>query len=154
MKFSAKNILVVVYITSFFAACSGGREKQAVVVQPAPSSKGPASESGKTPAPGQQQGSGQEQGQGQGQGPEHSNGGSQPLGGVQPKPENSPPFGPLTEGQGQGGGTTDLSIEAIFDDSTPGGSQPLADTQGITSVESWDGRSFKGSGKWTVDPVD
>jgi hypothetical protein len=99
--------------------CAGGREKQAVTVQPAPGSNSGSN--------GEQQGA-TPQGEQQG-----------PAG----EPETQ-------QGQDNGGEKTDLQIDTELDNgdgsTTPG-------TTPTTGAGPWDGKSFKGSGKWKVTPV-
>ena len=156
MKFGAKNIATSILAVAFLTACSGGRQKQSVVVEPAPGSKQPASDSNKNPGQEQQQGQpGQKQEQQPGK--EQINGGGGQGQGGQPQTQVAPPSNPGSGGSGSGGsgsGTTDLTIDAVLDDGTAGGtSTPPAVTPGTSTVGTWDGKSFKGSGKWKVDPV-
>ncbi len=176
MKISAKNIATSILAVVFLTACAGGRKKQAVTIEAAPGSKQPASEPGQTPGqqPGQQeQKPGEQPGQEPGQEQINAGGEQQPGGGTQPQPEVAPPSNPGSGGSGSGGaggsggsggsgsgsggsGTTDLTIEATLDDGTSGGTAtpPVAPvTPGTSTAGTWDGKSFKGSGKWKVDPV-
>lgn len=171
MKFSAKNIATSILAIAFLTACSGGRSKQAVTIEPAPGSKQPASDPSLQPQGEQPQGEQPQGEQPQGEQPEQeqTNPGDQEQvpDGAQPQPEVQPPSGPDTQGQGNGSGngngngngsgsgngTTDLSIEAVLDDSVTGTGTPPSVTPGTTTVGTWDGKSFKGSGKWKVDPV-
>jgi hypothetical protein len=168
MKISAKNIATSILAIAFLTACSGGRSKQAVVIEPAPGSKQPASDPGpQDQGQGQQQPGGQQPGGqqpgGQQQEQEQANPGDQGQvpDGAKPQTDGSQPSTPDTQGGGNGNGnnggsgngTTDLSIEAVLDDGVSGGAIPPAVTPGTTTVGTWDGKSFKGSGKWKVDPV-
>jgi hypothetical protein len=157
MKLSAKNIVTSILAVAFLTACAGGRQKQAVAIEPAPGSKQPASDQNQNQnTNNEQQNPGGQQQPPPGQEQANPGGQDQGQGGAQPPADGVPPAGPLTQGsgqgQGQGSGTTNLSIEAVLEDGSGSGIPPSV-TPGTTTVGTWDGKSFKGSGKWKVDPV-
>ena len=161
MRFSAKNIATSILAIAFLTACSSGRSKQALTIEPAPGSKQPASNPGTEPQ--------SQPPQGEQPMEEQTNPGDQGQvpGGAKPQTEVAPPSVPGTQGQGNGNGngngngsgngsgngTTDITIEAVLDDSVSGSGTPPTAPPGTTTVGTWDGKSFKGSGKWKVDPV-
>lgn len=138
MKHSLNIRILIVLIAGFASACAGGRQKQAVAVQPAPGSTQPAGG-----ANGEQQTQqGGDQGFPGGEGEQANPNGGDQLGDV-PAGENGQGTNtnPGTGGQSNGT-TTDLIIEATLEDSSS-----------VASDVAWDGKSFKGSGKWTVTPM-